>query len=165
MTSTTSRSWPDEPSPTPSKPAERTSGRMSTTTPSHISSARRGESLRGLTPTAELASRPFSTGGFGVATSTGSEAKAGPAGSFLAGEHTSGRSPSSSRSTTETPIEWERLSERGQAILRVVGARTWLGYSEAEIASELGTSRRWVSSRLDELREELASLGQPPLRV
>jgi biotin operon repressor len=33
------------------------------------------------------------------------------------------------------------------------------GYSEQEVARELGTSRRWVSTRLDELRAELEQLG------
>jgi hypothetical protein len=33
------------------------------------------------------------------------------------------------------------------------------GFSEMEVARELGTTRRWVSARLDELRAELERLG------
>jgi biotin operon repressor len=50
------------------------------------------------------------------------------------------------------------LSKRGAAILRLVGIPTWAGWSAREIAKELGTSRRWVSDRLDELRDELEQL-------
>ena len=50
---------------------------------------------------------------------------------------------------------FEKLSDRGQAILRLVAAPIWLGYSEREVARELGTTKRWVSYRLDELRAEL----------
>jgi DNA-directed RNA polymerase specialized sigma24 family protein len=35
------------------------------------------------------------------------------------------------------------------------------GYSIPELARELGTTRRWVSSRLDELREELSAETTP----
>lgn len=69
-----------------------------------------------------------------------------------------GHGPSSSASTIPTELRWEQLSDRSQAILRVVAARIMLGYSEREIALELGTTRRWVSSRLDELRDELKRL-------
>jgi DNA-binding NarL/FixJ family response regulator len=50
------------------------------------------------------------------------------------------------------------LSERGQAILRLIGIPTWAGWSAREIARELGTSTRWVSMRLEELRAELEQL-------
>ena len=55
----------------------------------------------------------------------------------------------------ELQVNWHALSPRGQAILRLVGVPTSLGYSVGEIASELGTTTSWVSSRLDELRNEI----------
>lgn len=53
------------------------------------------------------------------------------------------------------------LSPRGQAILRTIGVPTSEGYSPREIARELGTTRRWVCDRLDELRDELERLALP----
>jgi DNA-binding CsgD family transcriptional regulator len=52
-----------------------------------------------------------------------------------------------------------RLSERGQAILRLVGIPTWAGWSVREIARELGISGPSVSSLLNELRDELERLS------
>jgi len=60
---------------------------------------------------------------------------------------------------TPNEINWTRLSERGQAILRLVGIPTWAGWSAREIARELGITRRSVSSLLDELRDELERLS------
>jgi DNA-directed RNA polymerase specialized sigma24 family protein len=57
-------------------------------------------------------------------------------------------------------LNWERLSPHGQAILRQIAIPISVGYSEAEVASELGTSTRWVSNRLVELREELREVGR-----
>ena len=36
-----------------------------------------------------------------------------------------------------------------------------LGFSEMKVARELGTTRRWVSDRLDELGDELEQLALP----
>ena len=66
-----------------------------------------------------------------------------------------GRSESLSASTAPSEIDWSTLSPRGTAIARQIGTRLLEGYTPREIASELGTSTRWVSSRLDELRAEL----------
>jgi hypothetical protein len=57
-------------------------------------------------------------------------------------------------------ISWEGLSERGQAILRLVGTPLSQGYSERELAKELGTTTHWVCDRLDELQAELRQLGE-----
>lgn len=53
------------------------------------------------------------------------------------------------------------LSPQGQATLRLIAHPISEGYSEREIASELGTTRRWVCDRLDELRDELEQLALP----
>ncbi len=65
---------------------------------------------------------------------------------------------STSRPTQE--IRLERLSPRGRAILRTIVLPMSAGYSEAEVASELGISRRSISMLLDELREELREIGR-----
>ena len=54
--------------------------------------------------------------------------------------------------------DWSTLSVRGQAILRTVATSASEGFSTVEIARGFGTSKRWVSDCLDELREEL---GRP----
>jgi DNA-binding Lrp family transcriptional regulator len=51
--------------------------------------------------------------------------------------------------------DWTTLSVRGQAILRTVATSASQGYSTVEIARGFKTSKRWVSDRLDELREEI----------
>jgi DNA-directed RNA polymerase specialized sigma24 family protein len=51
------------------------------------------------------------------------------------------------------------LSERGQAILRLVGIPTWAGWSAREIGREFGISRSSVSSLLAELRDEIERLS------
>ena len=56
-------------------------------------------------------------------------------------------------------INWSTLSPRGTAIARQIGTRVLDGYTPREIASELGTSTKWVSTRLDELRVELERLS------
>ena len=43
--------------------------------------------------------------------------------------------------------------------MRQVGIPVSQGYSEREIGKELGTGTRWVSERLDELRDELRELA------
>jgi DNA-binding NarL/FixJ family response regulator len=55
-------------------------------------------------------------------------------------------------------MDFSTLSSRGQAILRLIVRPISEGFSVGEVAKELGTSRRWVSTRLDELREELEQL-------
>ena len=66
-------------------------------------------------------------------------------------------------------IHWSRLSPTGRAILREIGLRLEAGFNEAEIAQMLNAARpevealplpprvtrRWVTQRLDELREEI----------
>jgi DNA-binding NarL/FixJ family response regulator len=52
-------------------------------------------------------------------------------------------------------IDWMRLSPRSTAILRLVATPISAGFSPSEIAHELGTSQKWVSSCLDELRDEI----------
>jgi DNA-binding NarL/FixJ family response regulator len=52
-------------------------------------------------------------------------------------------------------VDWTSLSPRGQAILRLIIHPISNGYSVREVARELGTTKRWVSDRLDELRNEL----------
>jgi DNA-binding NarL/FixJ family response regulator len=51
--------------------------------------------------------------------------------------------------------DWTSLTPRGQAILRTIAIPISKGYSEREIGLALGTSTRWVSSRMAELRDEL----------
>lgn len=51
--------------------------------------------------------------------------------------------------------DFSTLSARGQAILRSVALPLSLGFSEAEVARALQTSRRSISEMLDELRGEL----------
>jgi hypothetical protein len=73
-------------------------------------------------------------------------------------------SASSSRSATAllaSEFDWETLSERSAAILRLIALPMSVGFSEVEIASELGISRRSVSILLDELREELGTTRPP----
>jgi DNA-binding transcriptional regulator LsrR (DeoR family) len=48
------------------------------------------------------------------------------------------------------------LSERGAAISRTIVLPLSLGFSEAEVASALGISRRLVLSLLAELRDQLS---------
>jgi DNA-binding CsgD family transcriptional regulator len=55
-------------------------------------------------------------------------------------------------------IDWVRLSPRSTAILRLIATPISEGYSPKEIAHELGTSPRWISDRLDELRDEIERL-------
>ena len=63
--------------------------------------------------------------------------------------------PTSAFAARSSTCAWESLSERGRAILRTIGIPLLAGYSAAEVASALGTSPSWVSSRTAELREEL----------
>jgi hypothetical protein len=51
------------------------------------------------------------------------------------------------------------LSERGRAILRLVGIPTSNGFSPREIGREIGISGPSVSGLLDELRDELERLS------
>jgi DNA-binding NarL/FixJ family response regulator len=64
-------------------------------------------------------------------------------------------------SISGSTIAWDRLSERRQAILRLIVIPTSNGYSILEVARELGTTRRWVSDRVDELRDEIERLALP----
>jgi DNA-binding NarL/FixJ family response regulator len=72
-----------------------------------------------------------------------------------------GRSSSASTPTIPTELHWQAFSERGQAILRLIAIPISNGYSEREIARELGTTRRWVFDRLAELRDEVERLELP----
>jgi DNA-binding Lrp family transcriptional regulator len=45
------------------------------------------------------------------------------------------------------------------AIVRLIVIPSSEDYSPREIARKLGTTGRWVSDRLDELRDELERLG------
>jgi hypothetical protein len=56
---------------------------------------------------------------------------------------------SHSTPTIPTGIDRTRLSERGQAILRLIVIPTSNGYSIPEVARELGTTMRWVLDRVD----------------
>jgi DNA-binding NarL/FixJ family response regulator len=53
-------------------------------------------------------------------------------------------------------INWSNLSDRGQAILRLIVIPISRGFSTREVARDLGTSSDWVSNRLTELRDELS---------
>jgi DNA-binding NarL/FixJ family response regulator len=84
---------------------------------------------------------------------------AGPSGNSKIAS-TNGSSPRSSVSTTSSlPIPWEMLSQRAEATLRQIGSRMTEGYSETEIAVELGISRHSVMARLAEARAELVRLS------
>jgi len=52
-------------------------------------------------------------------------------------------------------VSWPTLSERGQAIVRTLVTPISNGYSEREVASELGISRSFVWSLLGEVQREL----------
>jgi DNA-binding NarL/FixJ family response regulator len=56
-------------------------------------------------------------------------------------------------------VNWEGLSTRGAALMRQVGIPVSEGYSERQIATELQTSKSWVSEALGELQAELRRLG------
>jgi DNA-binding NarL/FixJ family response regulator len=60
--------------------------------------------------------------------------------------------------TIPSVIDWTRLSPQGQAILRQIARPISNGFSKTEIATRLGTSPKWVSDRLSELRSELERL-------
>jgi hypothetical protein len=60
---------------------------------------------------------------------------------------------------TPSVIDWTLLSPRGQAILRTIAIPLSQGWTKTEIASGLGTSKRWVSYRMGELRHEIERLG------
>ena len=47
------------------------------------------------------------------------------------------------------------MSERGQAILRLIVTPISNGYLIRDVARELGTTKSSVSNRLNELRDEL----------
>jgi DNA-binding NarL/FixJ family response regulator len=61
--------------------------------------------------------------------------------------------------TSSLLIPWEMLSQRAEATLRQIGSRMTEGYSESEIARELGISRFSVIARLDEAKAELIRLA------
>jgi DNA-binding CsgD family transcriptional regulator len=54
--------------------------------------------------------------------------------------------------SVDVVVPWSGLSPRGLAIVRLVMVSSTQGWSTAEIASVLGTTRPWVLSRMDELR-------------
>lgn len=60
--------------------------------------------------------------------------------------------------TATIAISWTGLSERGQALLRTIGIPISVGFSEREIAREIGMPTRWVSEALGELQDELRRL-------
>jgi len=70
-----------------------------------------------------------------------------------------GRSHLSSVSTSSTP----RAKPHGGSarIVRLIVIPSSEGFSEREIARKLGTTQRWVLTRLDELRDELERLALP----
>lgn len=72
-------------------------------------------------------------------------------------EPTNGSHPRLSASMTNT-IEWEKLSPRGLAILRLIAIPISNGWSEREVARGLLTTRSWVSDGMDEFRDELERL-------
>jgi hypothetical protein len=74
---------------------------------------------------------------------------------------TNGRGLSCSASTWTVPteIDFDQLSTRGLAILRQIATPIVNGYSVTEIARATGTTRSWVLTRLDELREEINRLN------
>src|SRR5215208_5954027 len=107
---------------------------------------------RGSLPSSSTA--PLSAG-----SSTGTAPDTAPAGPSRIAS-TNGSSPSSSHSTTATMVvNWEGLSTRGAALMRQVGIPVSEGYSERQIATELQTSKSWVSEALGELQAELRGLG------
>jgi hypothetical protein len=73
------------------------------------------------------------------------------------GTSTSDPGPFSSVSTSSIPvtIEWDNLSERDQAILRLIARPLSIGFTPQEIAKGLGTSKLPVLDLVDELRTEL----------
>lgn len=109
--------------------------------------------------TASFATFGYRRGGFSRSTGSGS-GSAAPSGSSETAAPMLASVPTFSHSMPTVPgeIDWTRLSERGQAILRTIALPISAGFSPGEIASELGTSTSWVSSRMDELRNELKSL-------
>jgi DNA-binding CsgD family transcriptional regulator len=64
-------------------------------------------------------------------------------------------------STSSIPIEWDNLSERGQAILRLIAQPLSLGFGPREIGRGLGISGPSVLRLVDELRTELERLALP----
>jgi hypothetical protein len=61
--------------------------------------------------------------------------------------------------TISSEIDWNRLSPRGQAILRQIAIPISEGYSPTEVARGLGTSLSWTLKRMSELRRELERLS------
>lgn len=57
-------------------------------------------------------------------------------------------------------VDLSRLSEDGKATMRTIGMAIYAGFSQAEIASELGVSPIVVFKRLAALREELRELAR-----
>jgi hypothetical protein len=55
-------------------------------------------------------------------------------------------------------VDWEGLSPRGQAILRVVAMPLAAGYSHQEVAELLGRPERVIGALLKELQDELGTL-------
>ena len=60
--------------------------------------------------------------------------------------------------SASTLPELTQLSDYGLAVLRQVATRLTEGWSPNEIAAELGISRRFVATALDDLRAELERL-------
>jgi hypothetical protein len=107
------------------------------------------------------ASTPSRSSSEGSTTGSGS-ATAGPSGSSPAAlMNGPGSSSSASTPTTPADVNWSQLSQRGAAIVRLIVIPSSEGYSTGEIARKLGTTRRWVCDRLDELRDELERLALP----
>jgi DNA-binding CsgD family transcriptional regulator len=93
---------------------------------------------------------------------TGNESTMGERSGNSPGSLTSANSPGLSVSMSNA-IDWTTLSPRAQAILRTVATPISQGFSLVEIARELGTSPSWVSSRIQELRVELAGFSRTEL--
>jgi hypothetical protein len=73
---------------------------------------------------------------------------------------TSANDRGASPSTIPREIDWTRLTPRAMAIVRLVATSASQGWTATEIGEGLGTTRSWVSSRLDELRDEILRLDR-----
>jgi len=73
---------------------------------------------------------------------------------------TNGLFQASSVSTTSRTVDLSKLSPRGMAIVCQIETRAFVGYSTAEIATQLGPTSSWVLSRQRELRNELERLSE-----
>ena len=127
-------------------------------------SASSGFSLRSTNPGQALSASPvgpapFSDCAVSTGAGNGSDARVGSSPNTF----TNGHGPSSFVSTTASLPLSTALSPRGMAIARQIGTRLSEGFSETEIARELGTSSSSISQLLSELREELVVSPSRPV--